>query len=176
MQKEQVTISQIKKDLIQYLNQEILAIIIGFPLLWLIAAISNIAMKALFSISNRLFVVLTLILILCEILSIIYTLIMYIKIKKTKFILKNDTLIQKRDFKNGGTKWHSYRPYRLFFSNNHFDIPAQVHYKWSNIYSMNEKEIFNTSNIGDDFTLVEFNKKIMAIYNHNFFTIKNTNI
>lgn len=171
MEKEVLTINNIKKDLIQYLHQETLGIIIGFPSLWLIVAISNIAIKNLFSIGNKLFEALTLILIFSAIVSITYVSIMYVKIKNTEFTLKNDTLIEKREFKRGGTKWHSYRPYRLSFTCNHFDIPAQLSYKWSNNFSMNEKEIYNTSSIGDNFTLVEFNKKVIAVYNHKFFTI-----
>lgn len=176
MEKEQVSLYQIKKDLIQYLHQETLGIIIGFPFLWLIMAIGNIAIKNLFSIGNQLFQVLTMILILCVIISITYICVLYIKIKKTKFTLKNDTLIEKREFKRGGTKWHSYRPFRLYFTCNHFDIPAQLHYKFSNIHSMNEEELYNTSSIGDNFTLVELNKKVIAVYNHKLFTILPTHI
>jgi hypothetical protein len=176
MEKEILTINKIKKDLIQYLHQETLGVIIGFPSLWLIIAMSNIAIKNLFSIGNKIFEAITLILIFSLIISITYIGIMYVKINKREFTLKNDTLIEKRNFKQGGTKWHSYRPYRLSFTCNHFDIPAQLSYKWSNIYSMNEKEVYNTSSIGDNFTLVEFNKKVIAVYNHKFFTISPSHI
>ena len=174
MEKEVLTIRHIKKDLMQYLHQETLGIIIGFPCLWLIIALSNIAIKNRLPIGNTLFEAVTVILIFGAIVSIAYVGIMHLKIKRTAFTLKNDTLIEKSDFKRGGTKWHSYRPYRLCFTCHHFDIPAQLSYKWSSTYSMNEKQVYNTAAIGDNFTLVEFNKKVIAVYNHKFFTISPT--
>lgn len=95
MEKEVLTIRHIKKDLMQYLHQETLGIIIGFPCLWLIIAISNRAIKNRLPIGNTLFEAVTVILIFGAIVSIAYVGIMHLKIKRTAFTLKNDTLIEK---------------------------------------------------------------------------------
>lgn len=176
IKKEQVTIHEIKKDLVQCINHDLIGVLVGCPLLWFVLKISNIVITNLFSVGALFFDVLSSLLIVCTILSLVCILVMHTEIKKEKFLLRNDTLLGKQECESGVTKWHAYKPYRLTFSCGHFDIPAQTHYKWSTSYSMDEKGIYITASIGDAFTLVEFKRKILVAYNNNFFDVVSTKL
>ena len=60
-----------------------------------------------------------------------------------------------------------------FYPYNNYSIPARKHYKWSKEHSMSEKDLFKTSEIGDEFVLVTQSKKdILLVYNTKFFEYK----
>lgn len=170
MQKEILTKENIKKDLKSYAFREIIGILLGGSILWILFALIN------FSLGNSItiFNILTAIFLLSIIFCLSYVLIIYIPMNKNKFSIRCDTLVEKRYRRTGYTTWRTYLPYRLTFNNGYFDIPAQSIYKWSSIHSMNEKQIYETSAIGDTFIVVEFNKKIIVAYNANFFEFQVT--
>ena len=59
-----------------------------------------------------------------------------------------------------------------FYPYNPYLIPSRKHYKWSQDYCMSEKELFNSSEIQDEFIIVTHNKKdILMIYNKKFFEV-----
>ena len=169
LEKEQLTIYQIKKDLMQYLYKNTFAVIFGFPIFWLVLAIGNIMLKHIFSVKILSLGSLTLIMLFCEITVLFYNCFLYIRVKKLKFKIRTDKVIEKRAFRQGLAEWSSYRPYRLYFTLGHFDIYPKSYYKWSSMYSMSEKEIYDSTCIGDTFTIVEINKTVLVAYNNKFF-------
>jgi len=94
------------------------------------------------------------------------------KIRKgTYYTVRTDVLVGSRECVPG-TKWRSYRPYRLYFGRGHFDIPPRKNYKWSYSHAMDEKTIFDTAFIDDTFTLIETKKKVVMVYNNKFFDVQ----
>lgn len=175
MEKEKVTLYEIKKDLTRCIFQEVKGISIEVPLLWFVFAIGIIIINQVIAINRAinqlLFGVMTGIILLIVTVCFVYIFILHTKIKKEEFKIRKDVLTEKRDYKPGGTMWHAYRPYRLTFCHGRFDIPAQLNYKWSSIYSMSEKEIYDASSIGDSFTLIEINRHILVVYNDKHFDV-----
>ena len=113
--------------------------------------------------------------------SIIFTAIksykVYFSVKKGKFSVKNETLVNTRE----GTPYHNGRytttqflrgikPYLLQFEKSgKFEIPKIEKYPPDNKFINSYKEMFSTSEIGDTYYLIVLNKKIVYAYNQKFF-------
>ena len=59
-----------------------------------------------------------------------------------------------------GGLYTSNRLYTLCFSSNtKYEIHSGKHYKWSNLYAMSDKRVYDSSNINDDFYLINVGKR-----------------
>ncbi len=65
-------------------------------------------------------------------------------------------------------------PYNLSFKcYGLYIIPFGENYAWSKMHNMMESSVYNSSNIGDEFYVISFdNKKIALAYNTKFFELK----
>ena len=171
MEKEQVVLNNLEQDLVQYIVRVRIAAILEIIHLWIILAIVSVVLEILFSFNYMLIKISTPIFIICIILSLVNEFVLRNKIKKKEYIIRNDHLLQKKDCRQGSTVHFSYRPHRLYFAKGYFDLPVCISYKWSSIYSMNEREIYDSSSVGDTFILVELKGKILSVYNEKFFKL-----
>ena len=171
MEKEQVMLKNLEQDLVQYIARERTATILETVHLWIIIAIVSLVLEFLFSLNYILIKISIPVFIICVILSLINEFVLRNKIKKKEYIIRIDHLHQKKDCRQGSTVHFSYRPYRLYFAKGYFDLPVCISYKWSSIYSMNEREIYDSSSVGDTFILVELKGKILSVYNEKFFKL-----
>lgn len=65
-------------------------------------------------------------------------------------------------------------PYHLNFKcYGSYIIPFGENYAWSKMHNMMESSVYNSSNIGDEFYIISFdNKRIALVYNTKFFEFK----
>lgn len=175
MQKELLTKENIKSDILSILLGDIAVIAIAYIILLALSILLALFLSGInvtIKIGFVLFILLTIVLLL----SMIYTFILIYKTHKYQFTLKTDILISKKEGGGnpGTTGWSGYKPYILNFNKNtKYHIPAKVNYKWSSLYSMDEKGVFNYSNPDDKFLLVILTgKKIIMAYNLNLFDYK----
>ena len=89
----------------------------------------------------------------------------------SSFTVRKDTLVSRREEHIGG-KYSRYRPYRLNFTDGYFDIYRKRYYKWSSSHSMKAFELYDSSYLGDTFTIVEYGIDIFLVYNDNFFDVQ----
>lgn len=65
------------------------------------------------------------------------------------------------------------KPYRLNFNSyGKYLIPKGKNYKWSNLYCMDDKGVYNYSVIGDEFYLAVIDNKIALAYNKKLFELQ----
>lgn len=100
----------------------------------------------------------------------------YNNIKNEKFKIVTDKLIDSQEesvFVGSAFAASFSRPYTLEFSSyGQYYILSGENYVSSNLYSMGAKEVFNCSNIGDNFYLVIDNKeRILLAYNTKLFEL-----
>lgn len=165
MQKEKVTTYEIKKELIYCKYQSIIVDTIAIlGLVFIYAAIIEAFFDA----------------ILPSELSLIFLLYLVYRIPATckkynkmiaSFTVRKDTLVSRREAKTGG-KYTSYQPYRLTFTDGYFDIYKRKYYKWSSLYAMKDVELYDSSYLGDTFTIIEYGIEIQLVYNDNYFDVQ----
>ncbi|MBR3968570.1 MAG: hypothetical protein IKJ93_03165 [Clostridia bacterium] len=64
------------------------------------------------------------------------------------------------------------KPYRLSFNSyNKYLIPKGKNYRWSDMYCMDDKGVYNYSTIGDEFYLAVIDNKIAFAYNKKLFEL-----
>lgn len=89
----------------------------------------------------------------------------------TSFTVRKDTLVSRRE-PYGSRKFFNYHPYRLNFTDGYFDIYKRKHYKWSSLHAMKDVELYDSSYLGDTFTIIEYGIEIILVYNDNFFDVE----
>lgn len=93
-----------------------------------------------------------------------------ISIKNEKFEIKSDWVVNKKE-KTYGSRISSPKPYRLIFANNGtYKIPYGQNYHWSNLFTFSDKNIYEHTDINDNFYLISIGtQKNIIAYNKNFF-------
>ena len=87
------------------------------------------------------------------------------------FILKSDFVIEKL-YKKFGHKYATNRPYTLIFANfGRYGIQDGTYYKWSKLYSMKEREVYDSTAIKDDFYIIAIKKEVVLAYNKRYFEL-----
>ena len=65
------------------------------------------------------------------------------------------------------------KPYRLNFNSyGKYLVPKGKNYKWSNLYCMDDKGVYNYSVVGDEFYLAVIDNKITLAYNKKHFELQ----
>ncbi len=181
MKKEILTKEKMKSDILPLLLGDIAGSVVAYIFLLLIGTFVILFLRSINVTVKIGFILLILLIVLTTafLLCLTYLLILIYKVHKLGFIIKTDTLVGKKEGGGhpGTTGWTGYRPYALNFAVCHkFNIPAKMNYKWSLLYSMDEKGIFNSSNLNDQFILVSLNgKKIIMAYNLKMFDFQKQN-
>ncbi len=97
-------------------------------------------------------------------------------ITKRKYIVTVDKLIGFEDKKSiRGSSFTSFfsKPYKLHFATyGVYYIPENENYKWSKMYNMDDKGVFDSSSAGDEFYLFIINKDIFIAYNKKMFDLQ----
>lgn len=170
MDKEILTTKNIQQDLYSILIRDLSQIPAAWFLFILVFIPLNMFLNSL-NISTLLLKVFIIFLALYTLYTLVYFVFLYLKIKNFKIKIGKSRLLSKKDYRPGGTKWTSYKPYTLIFDTyNKCEIAPKIHYKWSIAYSMNEHEVFNSSNPNDEFLLIYISKKRIAlVYNLSIF-------
>lgn len=112
---------------------------------------------------------------LTSVLVLVKDLITLLQINKDNFGVLTDKLIGCQDeiFINMSLRLWLFKPYIFHFSSyGKYRIPEFLHYKWSEIYRMGYKNVYNRANIGDEFYLININKEIIIVYNSKHFDLK----
>ena len=103
-----------------------------------------------------------------------------IRLKKGKYYLLKDSLIGNSQYNllHERAFFHFFAlhnaPHNLNFKcYGWYRIPYGENYSWSSKHNMMESSVYNCSNIGDEFYIVSFNKKKIAlVYNTKLFEFK----
>lgn len=176
MSKEILTYENIKLDLNKHFYGKIknlLVVILIIPLaniifLNLILLFCNLqgSFKIIFSI---IFCSICLLLVSYDLIKIIVGL---ISIKNEKFEIKSDWVVNKKE-KIYGSRISSPKPYRLIFANNGtYKIPYGQNYHWSNLFAFSDKNIYEHTDINDNFYLISIGtQKNIIAYNKKFFDL-----
>lgn len=174
MEKETLTVKNIQQDLYSILIMSLLRI----PAVLLLFALMYWPLSSLLKSSTMLSFILNaymIFLFAACLWTSFQAVSVFLKIKKFKVELCTARLTGKTESRPGSKTWRSYKPYSLSFDNySKCEIFPKTHYKWSTSHRMNERQIFNYSNLGDEFLLVSITKKRVAIaYNLSFFDFEN---
>ena len=174
MKKEVLTIENIKKDLNKHFFgklRDLLVVILIVPLaniiiLNLILLFCNLdgSFKIIFSI---IFCAICFILISYDLITIIIGL---MQIKNESFKITSNWVIEKKQ-KIYGSRTSSPKPYRLIFADKStYKIPYGKNYCWSNLFAMDDKTLYNHTDINDNFYLISIGtQKNIVAYNKKFF-------
>ncbi len=173
MQKEIVTLENIKKDMLALLCDQIKVGILSFLGLWLIALLIG----QIFKLCGRniSFLVIHLVSLSFVLLEIILVLIRLYQIKTERFIFMRDFVVDKisrAPYILGRSTFYPYKPYRLVFARaGKLSIRRNMDfYKWTGC-PRSDKTIFDTADLKDDFLLVQIGYRTQVIYNEKFFDI-----
>ena len=167
-EKEIVTLSDIKRDL---LKQEIVGMIVFvifspffYCMFTLLSSLSNAPLSTIFTIFTIIFALLgPTVIILC-----IYNI---IKIhKNTYFKVRTAILVDKKEY-TWDWRQNSYVD-RLVFQKSHYNISLKNNDVLIDIYNSDMKTVFDTSFIDDSFTLIEVRNNIVYAFNNKFFDIQ----
>ena len=175
MNKEILTSKNIQQDLYSILIRDLLRI----PVAWFLFILTSIPLNMFLNslkTSTLLLDAFIVFLALYTLFILVYFVFLFWNIKNFKIKIRKSRLLSKKDYKPGGTKWNSYKPYTLIFDTyNKCEIVPKIHYKWSTAYSMNEHEVFNSSNPNDEFLLIFISKKKIAlVYNLSIYNYDET--
>ena len=174
MQKEILTRENIIKDLKCRLFKEMIELVIAIPLIpltgYFVVNVISPIMDVNQNFKHIIFLICCLLLYTMFIYYVANTFISWIFINKFKVV--NDFVIKKLS-KRGGLYAFN-RPYTLCFaSNKKYEIHSGKHYKWSNLFKMSDKEVYDSSNIDDDFYLINIGRqKNIVAYNKKMFEYK----
>ena len=174
MKNEQVTLTEIKKDVLRSILYDMFyglgwsaAIILAAFVEW--AFLPNIPLTFLsiipFIVQEALYVI---------------DLFLTIVGKKPKITIMTDILSDKREpkYRHFSTRLYTLlrptRPSRIIFNyGEHYDMNYDRRfYRWSPAYAMGARLLFESSCIGDTFTIIKVRNKVRAIYNHRFFDVQ----
>lgn len=174
MTKEILSYKNIKRDLKKHFSvklRDLLVVILIVPLaniiiLNLILLFCNLegSFKIVFSI---IFCSICLLLVSYDLTKIIVGL---ISIKNDKFEIISDWVINKKE-KIYGSRISSPKPYRIIFANNGtYKIPYGRNYDWSKLFAFSDKNIYEHTDIGDNFYLISIGtQNNIVAYNKKFF-------
>ncbi len=164
--KEVVTLSAIKEYLMKLNFSSMIFIIISTACVCLLFSAANLLFKML------ILKIITVVALLIGLVFIADDIISMVKIRKnTYFQIRTDTLIDKKDHIWSGLRYN-HAVNRLFFKYNTYDISPAYKHQWCDLYNMDKNAVFQTSSIGDSFTLVEHKKEIILLFNNKLFDIK----
>lgn len=92
-----------------------------------------------------------------------------VRVRRHQYVLAKDSVVDKIERKSKGRYGH--QPYTLIFNiHTKFYIPRCDNYAWSAWYCMNDKEVFDSTDLGDVFLLVGLGgKTILLAYNLKLF-------
>lgn len=93
-----------------------------------------------------------------------------ISLKNKKIEILSDWVVDKKE-KIYGSRISSPKPYRLIFANNGtYKIPYGQNYHWSNLFAFTDKNIYERTDINDNFYLINIgSQKNIIAYNKKFF-------
>ena len=174
MEKETLSLFKIKKDLMNMVTADIKALalisVICLPFIALMLIIYINFVHGDNIIGDIIIITLVSLLSGVILLYAVFIIIQTILIKMGKFTLETDELIGKEEETPRFVGAMHYKPYRLYFKRNEtFEIPFIKSYRWSRLYAMRAKELFITSDVGDNFLLVILNREIELVYNYKYF-------
>ncbi len=183
--KETLTKENIKKDILPLLLLDIPKNILFYGCLLLLALMFDWRLAS-HHISFRVTFVVFIISMVIIIPTFIQIFILTYKTCKFKFVINRDFLVDKQEGGPrvgilragtpilGGLATVSHEPYKLQFGRyGTFTILGKRHYKWSSLYTMNDEELFHSSQLKDDFLLISLNgKHIDMAYNLRLFDFK----
>ena len=159
-------------DLKKFLYKEIVGVLISPFLILLILMLLYVLLKAV-SLSTTVLYYLLVLSLLIVFGYLVYILALLIQVKQHKFKVTTAQVINTQEGCKGYGKWGTYKPYTIYFSGQtKFDIPEGNNYKWSKLYCMTAKSVYNSTNIGDNFCVAILNKRIFAAYNMKLFEFK----
>lgn len=96
-------------------------------------------------------------------------------LKKDKLNIVTDELVEKKeqiDFGPTKSGMLFNKPYCLNFkTKGEFFVVKRNYYIWSTKYPLNADGIYNYADVGDNFYLVTYNKRIIMIYNTKLFNV-----
>ncbi len=168
MQKEIVTMENIKKDMRALLGKQVLAGVLVFPWLWIITLLIG----AIFENCGRNvpFLVIHLVALAIVLLDTTLVILKLYQIKNERFYLVRDFVVDKIGEVPRVFKWVAYAPYRLVFAREGVQSVYRNmdFYKWTGC-PRNNKTIFDTADLKDDFLLVQVGCRTWAMYNEKFF-------
>ena len=170
MKNVQVTLKEIQKDVMKYILYDLFRSLVWCVLIIIAALVEWVFLPEvpLTAISA---IPLLIAVILCGI-DIFLT----ASVKKMK--VASDVLSNKRDCGilnlDHDHRHRKARPARLFFNyEGNYDIYYDLtYYGWSSINVMDVNDLYDTSCVGDTFTVVKIRNKIRAVYNHRFFDVQ----
>ena len=98
------------------------------------------------------------------------------KVKRSELVIYEDTLVLAFDDMVRRSRRYSGVVYKLKFQYfGFFRIPERQNYAWSELYSMSDKGVYNTSILGDRFYIVCFQndrkKRPLQVYNTKLFEL-----
>ena len=170
MKKEQVSLKEIKKDIMKSILRDIYQSFGWLFYLTIVAAF----IEWFFLPDIPLIEISTIPFLIRAVLCVID--ICSIRGKKLIITVITDVLADKKDriYRWWDGQPRLARPAWLFFNYEwHYDIYYyQKFYRWSAVNSMNERDLFNTSCVEDTFTVVKIRNKIRTVYNHRFFDVQ----
>ena len=167
MKKEPITLDRIKKDVVKsILHVEFLGAVLIIPLFWVIFSFIALLLENGFT-SLPLVKIVTLVFLIPELCYVIAICDALIRVQRAKFVIRTAVLTDK--IKLHYTSHRTRIPYRLKFRDRHFILHYRNYYDWSLPNSMTQQDLFNTSHIGDSFTVVEIHKRIRIVYNNSIF-------
>ena len=173
MEKEPITLDRIKKDVVKsIIHNELHGALLIIPLFWVIFSFIALLLENGFT-ALPLGKIVTLVFLIPELYYVIAISDALIRVKRTKFVIRTAILTDKieRRYTSNRTRI----PYRLKFRDRHFILHYRNYYGWSLQNSMTQQDLFNTSHIGDSFTVIEIHKRIRIVYNDNIFSTSQLN-
>ena len=96
-----------------------------------------------------------------------------IAIKKQNFEIVSDWVIEKKQ-RIYGSRISRPKPYRLIFANSGtYNIPYGENYRWSSLFAISDKLLYELTDINDDFYIINIGKqKNIISYNKKHFEIE----
>lgn len=166
MTKENVTLENIKQDLLSQIREDLLARLQTIALIWLILT----GVGCIFLICGREypFGIITIISFVAFIIILLRGILQIDKAKQGKFIVKRDILTDKYGIASEFPSRNGL-PLLFFSQGNSSPITRALYYKWSE-FPRSGKTVFDLTDIGDSFILVKLNKRVWVVYNERFFT------
>lgn len=166
MQKEIVTLENIKQDLIRQIRADLLARLATVLLVWFIL----VCLGFVFLVAGRKFPFITITAIALMTFAIILFrgMLQVNNAKRDKFMVKRDIVAYKYGH---ASEIPSDRgiPQLFFLKGDSSPITYTPYYKWTG-HPRSGKTIFDLTDIGDSFILVKLNKRVWVVYNERFFT------
>lgn len=176
MTKETLTNINIKKDLKRHYQIKLRDLLIIFPFI----PLANLLILNLILLfckpNNRFKIIFSIIFLGIFFLIVLYDLITiiigFLSIKKEKFEISSDWIVDKKD-KVYGSRVSSPKPYRFVFANNGiYKIPYGENYRWSPTFTISDKNLYEHTTINDEFYLISIGRqKNIIAYSKKYFEI-----